>query len=350
MAEHSLIKYRNDITALITRARELKLSDTETDKVFEECFDELSKKYPINKPEIIIKQRSCSSFFSFAAKVTLFVLFLFLIPYILLNVHQPTSSVVLRNVQGLIYPGLKILRFFAVPIVKSYPSLTNLYDEACLVVNPFFYVSDMICWPCEDVHCVVDLTGFNNHSLYQSGIPFVVQTNRQHVNFEQLKHVYRLHKDVFLRDASDIKSNNSTLQSMDDIFDKHWDEGGTTHVSWRVNRMYPSQILRKLFPRPYFISDRLGQTVERFILIDEPAAEGYSFPDPECCYAFAIQGSGERTIILKPSKECGSVCRTVSVVLKPSFILWYNWWYWKPISLPKDNVTETSITYISSYC
>lgn len=51
----------------------------------------------------------------------------------------------------------------------------DLYDESCLLENPFFYVSGMECWPCENVHSVMDLTGFSNHSLYQSGVPYIVK-------------------------------------------------------------------------------------------------------------------------------------------------------------------------------
>uniref|UniRef100_A0A1Y1MH36 Uncharacterized protein n=1 Tax=Photinus pyralis TaxID=7054 RepID=A0A1Y1MH36_PHOPY len=341
MTNDSLSQYKARVAALTKRAKELNLTDLEIQTVFDECFNELSKSSPT---------KSRPSLITLAAKITIGSLFIALVTYILLNVHQPTSSIVLRNVQGLIYPGLKVVRFLAVPILKKFPSLTNLYDESCLVENPYFYVSDMECWPCEDVHSVIDLTGFSNYSLYQSGIPYIVQTNQPYVNFKQLKHMYRLHKEMLLRDAGIIKSNNSTVQSLDGLFESDLHEHSITHVSWRINRMSPSQIIRKLFPRPYIVSDRFGQSVERFIMIDAPAAEGYSFPNTECSYVFVIQGSGERTIILKPSKECGSVCRTVSVVLRPSFVLWYNWWYWRPISLPKENVTETSISYISSYC
>ncbi|KAF5282210.1 hypothetical protein FQR65_LT02907, partial [Abscondita terminalis] len=259
--------------------------------------------------------------------------------YVLLNVHQPTSSIVLRNVQGLIYPGLKLVRFLAVPILKLFPSLTHLYDESCLVENPYFYVSDMECWPCEDVHSVIDLTGFDNYTLYQS------------VSFNDLKSVYFTKKQIFDQNADRIKSSNYSIKSLELLFDYEPDNTqGTTHSSWRINRMLPAQIIRTVFPRPYIISERSGQSVERFIMIDEVKAEGYSFPNTECSYVFVIQGSGERTVILKPSRECGNTCRTVSVILKPSFVLWYNWWYWRPMSYPSNNSSEMSITYISSYC
>lgn len=134
--------------------------------------------------------------------------------------------------------------------------------------------------------------------------------------------------------------------------------------------MNPARIVRTLFPRPQIISEWSGQSVERYIMIDEPNALHHVLPSFECSYVFVIQGSGQQTVILRPTQECSDSCKTVSVVLKPSYVckdylysfyqlsllrfslitVWYNWWYWRPISLPMANATETSISYINSYC
>lgn len=95
------------------------------------------------------------------------------------------------------------------------------------------------------------------------------------------------------------------------------------HYSWRVNRMNPAILLRKLFPRPHIISHWSGQSIERYIMIDGPHSEAYVYPNFECSYVFVIQSSGIRTIILKPSRECGDLCKTVSIILKPSYVCKY---------------------------
>lgn len=84
--------------------------------------------------------------------------------------------------------------------------------------------------------------------------------------------------------------------------------------------MMTAGLVRKVFPKPSFLSDRAGQSVERFIFIDGVRAEPYLLPNTECSYVFLIQGSGERTIVLKPSNECSNKCKTISMVLKPSHI------------------------------
>ncbi|RZB70347.1 uncharacterized protein BDFB_007012, partial [Asbolus verrucosus] len=300
-----LQQYKNDVNNLRKCAKELNFSDREITEIFKECFK-------------ILDQGNISS-----------------------NKNETTAqNLVLRNVQGLIYPGLKVLRFLSVPIIKQFPSLTGLYDESCLLENPFFYVSDMECWPCENVHAVIDLTGLDNHSLYQSGTPYIAKTYQREILFESLQELYIHNKEIFNSEANKVKSNNSSISNLEELFMNNITS--STHVSWRINKMLPGRLIRSLFPRPYIISEWSGQSIERYLMIDAIDAAPYTLPNTECSYIFVIQGSGERTIILKPSKECGDMCKTVSVVLKPSYVLWYNWWYWRPISLPSENSTQTS--------
>lgn len=184
MSKQLLLKnYRQNVIKLKNRAKALNISDKELKKIFEECISILKNDnaYINNKSKLAL-----------IGKTLLVVTIIALIFYIVLNVHQPTSSIVLRNIQELIYPGLKLLRYFTVPIIRKFPSLTSIYTEnlrliiycklfvafyyeSCLVENPYFYVSDMECWPCENVHSVVDLTGYNNFSLYKSGVPYTVK-------------------------------------------------------------------------------------------------------------------------------------------------------------------------------
>lgn len=87
--------------------------------------------------------------------------------------------------------------------------------------------------------------------------------------------------------------------------------------------MTAARIIRKLFPRPHFFPERTGQAVERFLCIDGPISEPYYLPNPECSYVFVIQGAGERTIALKPPKECEKHCKAVSVHMEPAHVCKY---------------------------
>lgn len=115
-----LQQYKNDVNNLRKCAKELNFSDKEITKIFQECFRQLEKENPSSN-------HNAQKYLWTILKLFFIFILLSICLYILLNVHQPTSSIVLRNVQGLIYPGLKVLRFLSVPIIKRYPSLTGIH-------------------------------------------------------------------------------------------------------------------------------------------------------------------------------------------------------------------------------
>lgn len=49
----------------------------------------------------------------------------------------------------------------------------------------------------------------------------------------------------------------------------------TTHISWKVNRMKPNRILRKLFPKPIGTPSWWSQGTEKYIFIDESESPSY---------------------------------------------------------------------------
>lgn len=120
-----------------------------------------------------------------------------------------------------------------------------------------------------------------------------------------------------------LTSNSHSIKTPADLFNKKH-VSSRTHISWRLNKMITARIIRSVFAKPYFLSDRAGQSVERFVFIDGAKSEPYFLPNTECSYVYMIQGSGERTIILKPSKECSYYCKTLSVTLKPLDVCKYH--------------------------
>lgn len=88
--------------------------------------------------------------------------------------------------------------------------------------------------------------------------------------------------------------------------------------------MAPARIVRTLFPKPYIISRWSGQSTERYLMIDDLQGIPYVLPNPECSSVVLTQSRGERTIVLRPSKECSGQCRTTSVILKATYSCMYN--------------------------
>lgn len=113
-----LEKYKTEVQKLRQAAKGLNLTDEDVNNMFEECFRQLNPDYQreIKKKSSII----------FVLKILFYIIIVFLSLFILLNHHQPTISLVLRNVQSLIYPGLKLLRLLAIPVIQFFPSLSGM--------------------------------------------------------------------------------------------------------------------------------------------------------------------------------------------------------------------------------
>lgn len=126
-----LLEYRKDVNNLRNYARkQLKLTDLEITTIFDDCYKILNQSnndsnQTNNNNKYIIINNTCQRYLYNTIKLFTFFTVLLVVIYILLNVHQTTSSIVLRNVQGLIHPGLKILRFLSVPVIKQFPALTG---------------------------------------------------------------------------------------------------------------------------------------------------------------------------------------------------------------------------------
>lgn len=119
--EELLKKFREEIKKLRLYANESDISENEVEEIFQNGLLLLKN----SKTSLPKKNYSKKANFLLVTKCCLIIVTILILLYILLNVHQPTSSIVLRNVQGLIHPGFKFLRFFSVPIIKMFPSLTS---------------------------------------------------------------------------------------------------------------------------------------------------------------------------------------------------------------------------------
>lgn len=77
---------------------------------------------------------------------SLWIAFIVIAAVLVIN-YEEFSKIFMRNIQTFIYPGMRIWRKWTLPMIRKFPQLTNLYDETCLVSNPFFRVSDLDCSP-----------------------------------------------------------------------------------------------------------------------------------------------------------------------------------------------------------
>ncbi|KOB72945.1 Uncharacterized protein OBRU01_11604 [Operophtera brumata] len=283
--------------------------------------------------------------------------------------YKVLYSSIACNLQDYIYPGLRLLRKFSIPIISLFPSLTGkqitknnvdnpydlkillhftisaLYHETCLINNPFFAVADMDCWPCSTVNNVMEVHKPKPVSEQQSA-PFVYKTDQEIVTPIKLKHFYMSKKHVFDKEAAKILTDNKFYSHPTEMILQQ--ESGEKHTYvWEFNNMNVAKILRQLIPRPEIVP-KFGQSTERYLIVDT-SQEQLQIPDTECNFSFLLSLSGSRTIELNPAEECKHQCKSLKVELKPTYLLWYNWWYWRPIVQPTMG-NATFIAHVGSYC
>uniref|UniRef100_A0A1B6CT62 Cupin-like domain-containing protein n=1 Tax=Clastoptera arizonana TaxID=38151 RepID=A0A1B6CT62_9HEMI len=348
-------EYKEEVSKLCNLGKSWNLTDEQIDEVIENSFQKFEKKHQ-NIEKVQLKlckiQRFRITLFAIAI-IVLLSIYLILQTSSFTSLRKSINNYVERNVQEIIYPGMKLFRKLMLPIIITFPSLTAWYDETCLVLNPYFQVSDMDCWPCENVRSILNLTGSNiEREEYHSGIPFIYkEESLKDVNFKKLRKMYFDKKEVFDRDASRVTSDRwNTVEEL--MEGEHFvrSESNDSHVMWRLNRLEPTRIARGIFGSPQNIPYyTTGSTPEKFILLDEPNTAPYQLPATEGSTVFLVQGSGSRMVVLTPAPECKKHCHRVSVVLQPNHVLWYNWWYWRASSFPLIINKEISVTYVGSF-
>lgn len=82
------------------------------------------------------------------------------------------SSLFMKNIQSFIYPGMSFWRTLTIPIIKTFPALTELYDETCLMSNPLFQIKDLDCRPCQRVLNILDLTNIQPQTSSEN-VPYI---------------------------------------------------------------------------------------------------------------------------------------------------------------------------------
>ncbi|XP_001355219.2 uncharacterized protein [Drosophila pseudoobscura] len=297
--------------------------------------------------------------------------------------YETSSGSNERVVQSTVYPGMRMWRRMTMPLIQRFPRLTEFYDESCLMGNPFFQMEDLSCGPCANVESVwfesdecaqlhAPVSGSDKglslllkcRQTMAEGdsVPFAFKSQQDAMVLSEFYNIYTSNHMIFQRDAYRVHSTNQGVHNLEDLFGQFnssnsdmntnvdpptWTQ--QAHNLWRCNRMLPARLLRPIFARPSRLPS-LGVALERYVAIDTAQAPAYTLPETECPNVYVHQAVGTRFIILRPTSECRHRCRTLSIRLTQSFVLSYNWLYWKPISAPDPISESLSISLIGSYC
>jgi len=197
------------------------------------------------------------------------------------------------------------------------------------------------------------LTKFPNYAraFASHAKPFVIKKMMKKVaTLELLTRVYLTKSKELIGGTTQFESSNNQYLSLDQYFkSNHNHAANNVHIVWKMNRVSAVRIIRKIFSRPYFISEGSEVALERYIFLDGPKSLPYQLPLTEFANVWLAQGQGYRMIALEPLEKCERNCSQISILLSPSDVLYYNWQVYRPRSMPVRFSNNLSITFMGSF-
>ncbi|ODM90649.1 Bombesin receptor-activated protein C6orf89 [Orchesella cincta] len=193
------------------------------------------------------------------------------------------------------------------------PQFQDAHHDFCLLINPFYEVSNPPCFACKGVK-VVDLTGmseFTFQRFYQyKGTPFITKN---------------------------VPPTPTNMQAFTKILLEtgNFEElptGADSSLDLEIIRTNVSRALRKIFPPPLYIPRLDSIHPKQYIFMDGPYSSSYSLPMTWYENVFIMQIQGLRRIELMPVRHCKAECSSLSIDLEPGDILYYTWYFWKTSS------------------
>lgn len=164
---------------LYTKVNSQNENAAQKSKSIENCTQRNSQ---IVEDSQIVSKCSSPNVYRLVKRYAIYIAILAITIY-LVNNSSEVSRIFMRNIQPFIYPVMRFWRKITIPIITIIPELTDLYDETCLVPNPFFRVTDLDCSPCADVVNVVDLTMSAHLKYFDNSIPHIIQVRQNENRF-----------------------------------------------------------------------------------------------------------------------------------------------------------------------
>ncbi|MPC79891.1 hypothetical protein E2C01_074444 [Portunus trituberculatus] len=261
--------------------------------------------------------------------------------------HNPSKKLVMRNIQDMIYPFLTSLRYITLPILERYPHLSQWYSEECLIKNAFFDQLNIDCTPCEGEILPVYTEGLKSFSsvYYNSGKLVVISDTMQNiVTIKSILQMVDINEEIN-SGSFQLSSGNKEVNLGTHGWSLHLDKDDI-HTEWKINKLETLHLIRKVFPRVYFIPQDTEVSLHRYLFIDGPKSSPYPLPLTEFANIVLMQGEGKSLIAMIPSNHCKTTCKSIDIVLNSSQVLFFNWVYWRPV---RQGGNHTSVLLMSSF-
>lgn len=82
----------------------------------------------------------------------------------------------IRAIQNYIYPFMRSLRKLSIPLLYFFPNMALLYEETCLVSNPYFQTNQIDCRGCQHIN-IMDLSSQSHLISVYNNFPFLLNVS-----------------------------------------------------------------------------------------------------------------------------------------------------------------------------
>nr|XP_045593199.1 uncharacterized protein LOC123754906 [Procambarus clarkii] len=348
----------DDIGKIWRAGEDLGLSSSDIHNVFTSVFREEKEKEAIEarsrdhkRSEEGRKERSgpvstLTHYLILATKLIMGVTAVCVMMFAVISLHNPTRKFVTRNIQDMIYPVMTRLRYMALPLLSQYPELSVWYSEECLLPNPFFDQPYIDCVSCHDTSVPITASGVNQfRDLYYNNGKVVIVTDAllHPISWTDLADKLDIEQEVEIGALKYVSKSETNVNSLNKIM-KEKTLNGDIHIEWKVNRLETLHVVRKIFPRLYFIPSETEVALYRFLFVDGPESNSYQLPLTEFANVVLIQGDGSSNLTLYPSQHCQNTCSSVTVTLNATQVLFFNWIYWRPVRVNGKYVSTLAMS------
>nr|CAH0103009.1 unnamed protein product [Daphnia galeata] len=178
-------------------------------------------------------------------------------------IHKPLQKWFHKNVQDYIYPSMRqLLLWYAThPLIQSYPFLTDLHEETCLISSyPLYGYVKSSCSPVtafEQENMLIDEL---SSGYYDSDILILMKSAGVEVALKDIKHAYSKNSKQLLQGIGGFKSNqypnfNSVLEHPSKFLRQD------LRAYWKGNRVGSTRLFRNLYHLSTYSSKRCSRTV-----------------------------------------------------------------------------------------
>lgn len=266
---------------------------------------------------------------------------------------SPFELYVNSVVSDLQYPVMRRWRLLSLPL-HSYFDLHYLAVKECLINNPWYIPEEPDCGACEDVADIPQLNNLTDfHNVYAGwGNPIIITDvipyAEKKYTVDSFFEYYQSHSNELDQDTCEVSYPDNSVQTIGDYWKLLGKLGPEApSIWWKLCYGEGLRAIRKLLPRPYFISTE--GALEKILIFVNSDTDVLSLPQGQYGNAWLAQVTGATEMELKPIPDCNTTCPDLNVTLSKGQVMYLNLDLWDVDIFGKSSVDEPGILLLSTF-